>query len=86
MMRPWLYICLAAAIAASAAVTTDALAQGRPDLVEQALAAGRAHRPNELLVQFRPGTGTLDRTRAAQRLRSGSMQMIRQAAGTADPQ
>jgi subtilisin family serine protease len=55
-------------------------------LVEQALAAGRAHRPGELLVQFRPGTGSLERSQAAQRMRSASMQMIRQAASTADVQ
>lgn len=85
-MRPRIHICLVAAIAASTAVTTGALAQGRPDLVEQALAAGQAHRPDELLVQFQPGTGSLERSRAAQRLRTGSMQMIRRAAGTADPQ
>lgn len=64
-----------------------AVAGGRPDLVQEGLAAGRAHRPGELLVQFQPGVRATDNARALRQLGASVMQMVvpaRQADGRGD--
>jgi serine protease len=77
-------VCLAI-LASGLSVT--AVAGGRPDLVQEGLAAGRAHRPGELLVQFQPGVRATDNARALRQLGASVMQMVvpaRQADGKGD--
>jgi len=86
--------CTLLALAAGMLAQSVVQAQGRPDLVEQGLNAGRAHEPQEMLVQFKAGVDAAGRGRAlglvngqaAETLRAGGagegvLQRVRLPAG-----
>ncbi len=64
---------------AAAALPLAAQAQGRPDLVQRSLAAGAAHVPGELLVQFRAGASAEARASALARIDGRVLKMLRAA-------
>lgn len=59
---------LAAATLAALGMATSAIAGGRPDLVNQGLAQGRAHVSDQLIVQFRAGASESDKQRVMGRV------------------
>jgi subtilisin family serine protease len=62
-----------------------ALAQGRPDLVEQSLRGGRAQFvPGELLVQFKPGTSAQAQESAVAFVRGATKETVLQASRRVD--
>jgi subtilisin family serine protease len=68
------------AAAGVAALTTLASAQagGRPDLVLQALAAGKAkHQPDEIIVQYKPGANASDFSAVRSKVRGASERVLR---------
>ncbi len=71
---------LLAAVMAAALLSPAVQAQGRPDLVAQSLAAGAAHVPGELLVQFKADADTAARTRALARVEGRVLQRLKSAA------
>jgi subtilisin family serine protease len=73
-----------AAAAAMALLATPAQAQGRPDLVAQSLAAGAAHVPGELLVQFKRGVSAEARSRTLARIDGRPLQRLKAAAQRRD--
>lgn len=75
---------LIAAAAAVAVLATPAHAQGRPDLVAQSLAAGAAHVPGELLVQFKRGASADARSRALARVDGRVLMRLKAAAQRRD--
>lgn len=73
-----------AALAALGFVVASIAAQagGRPDLVFNVLAAGKAqHAPQELIVQCKPGAGISDFTAVRGKIRGQAAQTLRDGAG-----
>lgn len=70
---------------AALVITGSALAQGRPDLVDQSLRGGRAQFvPGELLVQFKPGTSPEAQASAMAFIRSAKKETVKGAAQRRD--
>jgi subtilisin family serine protease len=72
-------------IALVAALPTLVQAQGRPDLVDEALRAGRAEFvPGELLVQFKPGTTAAAQASTLAYVRSAKKETLKSASQRRD--
>ncbi|MCP5269717.1 MAG: S8 family serine peptidase [Burkholderiaceae bacterium] len=69
---------------ATIALLGTAHAQGRPDLVAQSLAAGAAHVPGELLVQFKADASPAARARALARVDARVLARLKAAAQRRD--
>ncbi len=70
---------LSAAVVAALGVSS-AMAGGRSDLVLAALGKGTSHIPGELLVQFKPGASTNDRSAVVGALGAERLQVVREDA------
>lgn len=76
---------LSALMLAALVASGSALAQGRPDLVEQSLRGGRAQFvPGELLVQFRAGTSPEAQAAAVAFIRGSKKETVKGAAQRRD--
>ncbi len=76
---------LSALMLAALMASGSALAQGRPDLVEQSLRGGRAQFvPGELLVQFKPGTSAEAQASAVAFIRGARKETVKGAAQRGD--
>jgi subtilisin family serine protease len=69
---------LLSVVAAAAACALPAQAGGRPDLVLEALAAGKAkYQPDEMLVQFKAGANEFDRRAVRSAVKGAEMRVVR---------
>ncbi|HZH44941.1 MAG TPA: S8 family peptidase [Lysobacter sp.] len=77
MSHPFRATVLSCAVFAALGLSSVANAAGRPDLVMNALNAGRPHQAGELLVKFRDGASSADQAALARGLGAQKLETVR---------